>query len=813
MSLLEPAMKNYIVPLIAALLAATAAAQESAAPEQSLSLWYRQPATKWEEALPIGNGRLGAMVFGGAPEERIQFNESTLWTGAPHEYQHDGAVKALPNMRSLLQEMRQLEREAFKLDPDNKTPEARDKTKEARAKQKEAEDLAMKEFMSEPLHQKAYQPFGDLRLAFAGHEQTGDYRRDLNLDNGIATVRYKVGGVTFTREAFASHPDQVIVIRIAADKPGSVSFMARLTSEHKSTTTHGVGKDTLALAGHIEDGGMKFEARLRAVADGGKVTATDDHLAVENADAVTLWLAGATGFKNYRDMSANPAARCAAMMERAGKRKFDAMRQAAVADHQRLFRRVALDLGRSDAAKNPTDQRIREFATGNDPGLAVLMFQYGRYLAIAGSRPGGQPTNLQGIWNDRLRPPWDSKFTCNINTEMNYWPVEIANLGECAGPLFDAIDELVQSGRKTAQAHYGARGWVLHHNFDLWRGTAPINASNHGIWVVGGAWLCQHLWEHYLFTGDRKFLAKRAYPAMKGAAEFFANFLVKDPLTGWLISGPSNSPEQGGLVMGPTMDHQIIRSLFANTAEAARALGRDREFAAKLDAMRAQIAPNQVGRFNQLQEWLEDKDDPKNQHRHVSHLWGAYPGWDITWQEPKFFNAARQSLIYRGDAATGWSMGWKVNLWARFLDGDHAYLILRNLLQPVGAKKGQGGMFPNLFDAHPPFQIDGNFGACAGIAEMLLQSHVRLAADGREAGDIPLLHLLPALPGAWPAGSVQGLRARGGLEVDIAWKEGKLAAATVRSITGTACKVRYGEKIVDLKLKPGQSRSLDASLQ
>ncbi|MBI5395065.1 MAG: glycoside hydrolase family 95 protein, partial [Verrucomicrobia bacterium] len=597
-------------------------ASEVAPPEEPLSLWYRRAATKWEEALPIGNGRLGAMVFGGAPEDRIQFNESTLWTGKPHEYQHDGAVKFLPQLRQFLQEMRHLEREALKLDPDRKSKGSQEKWKAARAKQKEAEDLAMKEFMSEPLRQKAYQPFGDLRLTFAGHEQAGDYRRDLNLDTATATTRYKIGDVTFTRETFASHPDQAIIVRVMASKPGRVSFVARLTSEHKPATTRAVGKDALALAGHVEDGGMKFEARLRAVAEGGKLTASDEQLAVENADAVTLVLVGATSFKNFRDMGADPAARCEKQMASISGRKFDAMRAAHIADHQALFRRVALDLGRTDAAKNPTDQRIAEFAAGNDPGLAVLTFQFGRYLTITGSRPGGQPTNLQGIWNDLLRPPWDSKFTCNINTEMNYWPVEIANLGECAGPLFDAIDELVESGRKTAQAHYGARGWVLHHNFDLWRGTAPINASNHGIWVPGGAWLCQHLWEHYLFTGDKKFLARRAYPAMKGAAEFFTDFLIKDPLTGWLISGPSNSPEQGGLVMGPTMDHQIVRSLFANTAEAARVLRRDREFAATLDAMRKEIAPNLVGRHGQLQEWLEDKDDPKNQHRHLSHLWG-----------------------------------------------------------------------------------------------------------------------------------------------------------------------------------------------
>ncbi len=785
-------------------IAGAAVTSAIAADLQPVKLWYPKPAQNWNEALPIGNGRLGAMVFGGAPEERIQFNESTLWTGEPHEYQHEGAVKFLPQIRRLLQEMRQLEREALKLDPDRKSPESKEKWKAARAKQKEAEDLALKEFMSVPLRQKAYQPFGDLRLILAGHEQPAGYHRELDLDTAIATTRYRAGGVTFTREVFASHPDQAIVVRIAASKPGRTSFVARLTSEHKPAKTRAAAGDTLALAGHVEDGGTRFEARLRAVAEGGKVCVTDEQIIVENADAVTLLLVGATSFKNYRDMGADPAARCGKTLEAIARRPFGAMRQAHIADRQALFRRVALDLGRTAAADHPTDQRIAEFAAGDDPGLVALTFQFGRYLAIAASRPGGQPTNLQGIWNELVKPPWDSKFTCNINTEMNYWPVEVANLSECATPLFDALEELAASGRKTARAHYGARGWVLHHNFDLWRGTAPINASNHGIWPTGGAWLCEHLWEHYLFTGDKKFLARRAYPLMKGAAEFFAHFLVQDPITGWLISGPSNSPEQGGLVMGPTMDHQIIRALFASTAGAARVLRRDKEFAAKLDALRQQIAPNLVGRHGQLQEWLEDKDDPKNQHRHLSHLWGVYPGSEITWQEKKLFNAARQSLLFRGDAANGWSMGWKVCLWARFLDGDHALLILRNLLSPAVRGRdlrAKGGMYPNLFDSCPPFQIDGNFGACAGIAEMLLQSH---------AGE---LHLLPALPKAWPDGSVRGLRARGGFEVDIAWRDGKMTDVAIHSLLGSSCRVRYAGDTAELLIDKGETRRLDGKLQ
>ena len=466
-----------------------------------------------------------------------------------------------------------------------------------------------------------------------------------------------------------------------------------MTSPHRDSEVQVAGDNTLVLRGQVQADGVRFESRAQVSVEGGQLTAGADSLQVTGATALTIRLAAATNFANFRELTADPAARCALTLLKAADKSWEALKQQHLADHQPLFRRVQLDLGRTEAARRPTDERIAGFAGGQDPQLAALAFQYGRYLLIGSSRPGGQPANLQGIWNESLRPPWDSKYTCNINTEMNYWPAEVANLAECTEPLFDALDDLVISGRETAKAHYGARGWVLHHNFDLWRGTAPINASNHGIWVTGGAWLSLHLWEHYLYSQDRGFLRRRAYPVMKEAALFFADFLVEDPKTGWLISGPSNSPEQGGLVMGPTMDHQIIRSLFGACIEAAQVLGTDQEFAAQLAGLRQRIAPNQIGKHGQLQEWLEDKDDPKNQHRHVSHLWGAYPGCDITWQQPELFRAARQSLIFRGDAATGWSMGWKVNLWARFLDGDHAYLILQNLLGPVG-RAGKGGMYP-----------------------------------------------------------------------------------------------------------------------
>ena len=763
-----------------------------------LELWYRQPANLWVEALPVGNGHLGAMIFGGIAHERIQFNEQTVWSGEPHDYAHPGAWHYLDQIRQLLWE----------------------------GKQAEAEALAQKEFMSVPIREKAYQAFGDLLLDFPDVKDDGvtQYRRRLDLDAAIATTEYVSNGVTYRREIFCSHPANLLVMRITVDKPGSLNFAAALKSAHEGSTNKFLSDGDLTMDGRVEDGAIRFQARLMVSAKGGKRAEADGRIVVTGADSAELILAGATNFVSYKDVSSDPAQHNIQSMVWAHSKSYDDLRKEHVIDYQRLFHRVSLDLGSSPGADAmPTVDRIAAFAKSGDPQLVAMLFQYGRYLLISSSRPGGQPANLQGLWNESNKPPWESKYTDNINTEMNYWPAEETNLSECQLPLFDAMKDLAQSGAITAKEMYNAGGWVVHHNFDLWRGTAPVDGPKQGIWQTGGAWLSTHLFEHYLFTGDKQFLRETGYPLMKGAAQFFIDTLVKDPKTGKLITGPSNSPEQGGLVMGPTMDREIVRTLFGDVIAASRILGVDEPLRAKLTELRDQIAPLQIGKYGQLQEWMEDVDDPKNQHRHVSHLWAVYPGSEITpYGTPDLFKAARQSLIFRGDAATGWSMGWKMNLWARFLDGDHAYRILQNLISPANDRDAthpasHPGLFPNMFDAHPPFQIDGNFGATAGITEMLLQSDdphgTELSLTPAQTGESAFLSLLPALPTEFPNGSVHGLRARGGVTVDMTWRDGKLFQAVLTSDTKKKATVRYAGREVELELPAGRPVTIGAELK
>ncbi|MBN2451266.1 MAG: glycoside hydrolase N-terminal domain-containing protein [Lentisphaeria bacterium] len=781
-------------------IAAAARTGEAPPPEAPLSLWYRQPAEKWEEALPIGNGRLGAMVFGGVPCERLQINEDTVWTGEPRSYHHPGAARHLPEIRRLLREGRQ----------------------------KEAESLAWETFMSVPPRQMAYQPLADLFLQTPGLDAVADYRRDLDLDAAVAGVRYRVGDATVTREAFASFPARALVVRVSADRPACVHLDVSLGCPHGDAAIAAAGGGLLTLTGAVEAGAIRFQATALARLEGGSVTPVGNALAIRDADAVTLLVVAATNYRRYDDVGADPGERCRNVLEAVAAIPYADLRAAHCADHRALFRRVRLDLGRSAGMAKQTHERLRDFkALGDDPQLAELYFQFGRYLLIASSRPGSQPANLQGIWNESLRPPWDSKWTVNINTEMNYWPAEPTHLPECHEPLFRMLTEVAETGAATAREHYAARGWVLHHNTDLWRGAAPINAANHGIWVTGGAWLAQHLWWHYEFGRDREFLRRTAYPILKGAAEFFVDFLVEDGEGGFLISGPSNSPEQGGLVMGPTMDHQIIRDLFASCIKAAAILDADPAFQAQLRDLLPRLAPNRIGRHGQLQEWIEDKDDPKNTHRHISHLWGLHPGREISaLHTPALWQAARTSLEFRGDGGTGWSMGWKINCWARLLDGDHAYRMLQNQLTPPMT-------LPNLFDNHPPFQIDGNFGAASGITEMLLQSHEttdwnapprRLGSASTAAPEpespetvvrallqqTPLLRLLPALPGAWPNGSVEGLRARGGILVDLRWQDSRLEEARLRAAPGTRCIAAWNDICLPVELGPEEETVLRA---
>jgi alpha-L-fucosidase 2 len=762
----------YLPILIAFIQPATAKIESD-----NLKIWYNKPAQKWTEALPVGNGRLGAMIFGGVENDRIQFNEETLWTGAPNDYAHKGASKYLGQIRQLL----------------------------ADGKQKEAEDLAMAEFMSVPLTQKTYQSFGDLNLHFINQVNVSDYHRELDLKNALCRVSYRSDGINYTREYFSSNPDQVIAIHLTADRVKELNFTLGFDALHESKTIHSNG-NTLTLKVQVKDGVLRGVATLKVITDG-TVSASGNQLTVSGAETATILMAAATNYINYKDVSGNPEQKTTQTLVGAATRSYQQILERHIVDYQKLFNRFDIQFEGTDRAELPMNERIVAFSKeADDPRLLALYIQYGRYLLISCSRPGTQPANLQGIWNDQLAPPWDSKWTVNINTEMNYWPAEITNLSECQEPLYSMIADCAETGKNVAREHYNASGWILHHNTDIWRGTAPINHSNHGIWVSGGAWLCRHLWEHFLFSQDKKFLKEKAYPLMRGSAEFFTQFLTRDPKTGYLISTPSNSPENGGLVAGPTMDHQIIRALFSSCIDAAEILGTDQAFAQKLKELLPKIAPNQIGKYGQLQEWLEDVDDTANKHRHVSHLWAVYPGNEINWlQTPDLMKAARQSLIYRGDDGTGWSLAWKINFWARFLDGNHAYNMIKLLFRPVQIDNvvytGGGGSYTNLFDAHPPFQIDGNFGAPAGMIEMLVQSHLNEIA------------ILPALPDALPSGKISGVCARNGFELTFNWNNGKLQKLQVLSKAGKKCNLHYGEKVIEISTEKGKTYIFNGDLR
>jgi alpha-L-fucosidase 2 len=793
------AMKLVLAAGLSVTLSATAVAQNDAAS----TLWYRQPAAEWNQALPVGNGRLGAMIFGGTREEHIQLNEETLWTGGPYDPVKKGASAALPEIRRLL----------FAGDVPR------------------AHDLFGRTMMGVPYEQMKYQPLGDLLLTFPGHERVTSYRRELDLDRGVARVSYIVDGVTFTRDVFVSAPDQVIVIRLSADRPGALTFSAQLhgvrNPAHSNYGTDyfqmdGVAPDGLRITGKNSDylgiaGRLTYEARLRARIEGSRGTLTVDYrtLHVTNADAVTIVLAAATSFVSYKNVSGNPAERVRRVLDHAGAREYADMLRDHVAEHRAWFRRVRLTLEGTpaDVMALPTDERIKRFASAPDPDLAALYYQFGRYLLMASSRPGTEAANLQGIWNDNPNPWWDAKYTININLPMNYWPAESGNLAEMVGPLEKLVREVAVTGAETAREHWGARGWVVHQNTDIWRATAPMDGPSWGAWPVGGAWLMTNLYEHYRFSGDSAYL-RSIYPLLRDQVRFLLDVLVEHPTKRWLVTAPSNSPENypawpgngeffdevSGITLkaytmaaGPTMDMQIIRDVFGDFGEASARLGIDSALATEVRTARARLAPNQIGKHGQLQEWLDDWEDLEPEHRHLSPLWGLYPGSEITPEgTPALAAAAAVTLDRRGTGGCGWSYGWKMGLRARLHDGDKAHDQFRALLTKSS--------LPNLFSlCGRALQVDGNLGAASAIAEMLVQSH-----NG-------VIQLLPALPTTWKDGSVQGLRARGHFDVDLAWSNGQPTRAVIRAHARGPCRVRVrGEVRVVVDGKPVRSTRLGA---